>query len=64
MFKKYNLTEEEVVLRFFANIKRKPSNKDNFIRDFEEFYFKVRPKFSSKLIKLFLEVFIFSDQNL
>ena len=31
-------------------------NKDYYINDFEEFYFKSRPRLSSKLIKIFLEV--------
>ena len=56
MFKKYNLTDEEAVTRFFQNVKRRPSNKDNFIRDFDEYYFKVRPKFTAKLIRILLEV--------
>ena len=56
MYKNYNLTDEDMVKRFFDNIRRKPNNKDNFIRDFDEYYFKVRPKFIPKLIKIFLEV--------
>jgi len=32
-----------------------PEKKDYFIRDFEDFYFKVRPKFNSRLIKTLLE---------
>jgi hypothetical protein len=32
-----------------------PEKKDYFIKDFEDFYFKIRPKFSSKLIKVLLE---------
>jgi len=50
------LTDEEVVIKFFKNIEIKPQNKDSYIRDFEEFYFKNRPKFGPKLIKLLLEV--------
>jgi hypothetical protein len=56
LYKRTNISEEEIIMRFFANIKRKPYNKDNFIRDFDEYYFKVRPKLSSKLIRLLLEV--------
>ena len=43
-------------MKFFTNMKKKPDNKDFFIRDFDEYYFKIRPKLSSKLIKMFLEV--------
>ena len=34
-----------------------PEKKDYFIRDFEDFYFKVRPKFNSRLIKTLLGLF-------
>jgi len=50
------LTDEEVVIKFFKSIDAKPQNKDSYIRDFEDFYFKIRPKFGPKLIKLLLEV--------
>jgi len=50
-----NLTDEEVVYKFFSNINMFPQKKDYFIRDFDDFYFKIRPKFSSKLIKILLE---------
>jgi hypothetical protein len=50
------LTDEEVVIRFFRSIDMKPHNKDNYIKDFEDFYFKIRPKYGQKLIKLLLEV--------
>jgi len=53
------LTDEEIVLTFFKNINTKELSKDHWIRDFEDFYFKIRPKFQSKLIKLLLEVSIF-----
>jgi hypothetical protein len=51
-----NLTEEEIVLKFFNNIYLVPEKKDYFLKDFDEFYFKVRPKLGSKLIRLLLEV--------
>ena len=50
------MSDEEVVLKFFKNLNLRPQNKDNFIRDFEDFYFKARPKFAPKLIRLLLEV--------
>lgn len=50
------MTDEDTILRFFSNIKKRPDNKDNFIRDLDEYYFKVKPKFTSKLIRLLLEV--------
>lgn len=52
---KENLSDEELVYKFFSNINMFPEKKDYFIRDFEDFYFKVRPKFSSRLIKTLLE---------
>jgi hypothetical protein len=52
---KDDLTEEEIVQKFFRNINMLPEKKDYFIKDFEDFYFKIRPKFSSKLIKILLE---------
>lgn len=39
MQKTLKLTDEEVVIKFFKNINAKPNNKDNYIRDFEDFYF-------------------------
>jgi len=54
--RKFNLSDEDVVVRFFKNIKSKPQDKDYYIKDFEDFYFKIRPKFSIKLIRVFLEV--------
>jgi len=56
MQKTMKLTDEEVVIKFFKSIDAKPQNKDSYIRDFEDFYFKIRPKFGPKLIKLLLEV--------
>ena len=53
---KSKLTEEELLLKFFNNINTIPEKKDFFIRDFEEFYFKIRPKLAPKLIKILLEV--------
>ena len=50
-----NLSEEELVYKFFSNINMFPEKKDYFIKDFDDFYFKVRPKFSSRLIKILLE---------
>ena len=50
------MSDEEVVLKFFKNMNTRPQNKDNFIRDFEDYYFKARPKFAPKLIRLLLEV--------
>jgi hypothetical protein len=52
---KENLSEEELIYRFFCNINMFPEKKDYFIKDFEDFYFKVRPKFSSRIIKSLLE---------
>jgi predicted SnoaL-like aldol condensation-catalyzing enzyme len=49
------LTDEEAIYKFFRNINMLPAKKDYFIKDFEDFYFKIRPKFSSKLIKVLLE---------
>lgn len=37
--KTLKLTDEEVVIKFFKNINARPYNKDNYIRDFEDFYF-------------------------
>ncbi len=56
MFKTRNMTDEEALLRFFGSVKSKPNNKDNFVRDLDEYYFKVRPKLTPKLIRLLLEV--------
>jgi len=56
MQKKLKLTDEEVVIKFFKNVNAKPQNKDYYIKDFDDFYFKVRPKFAPKLVKLLLEV--------
>jgi hypothetical protein len=50
------MSDEEIIIKFFTHINYLPEKKDYFIRDFEEFYFKIRPKFSSKLIKVLLEV--------
>ena len=50
-----NLSDEELVYKFFSNINMFPQKKDYFIRDFDDFYFKLRPKFSSRLIKILLE---------
>lgn len=44
LYKTLRLTEEEIVLAFFKNINAKEQNKDQQIRDFEDFYFKIRPK--------------------
>ncbi|CDW79950.1 px domain containing protein [Stylonychia lemnae] len=55
LYKKLRLSEEEIVLTFFKNINIKEQSKDHWIRDFEDFYFKIRPKFQSKLIRLLLE---------
>lgn len=41
--------------KFFYNIGLIPEKKDYFIRDFDDFYFKIRPKFGAKLIKYLLE---------
>lgn len=56
MSRKYHLSEEDVVLRFFHNINKNKCKKDFYIKDFESYYFKIRPKFSPKLIRVFLEV--------
>lgn len=56
MYRTMKLTDEEIVIKFFKNINARMYNKDNYIRDFEDFYFKIRPKFGPKLIKLLLEV--------
>jgi hypothetical protein len=56
LYKKHRLNEEEIVQKFFKNLNSMRQNKDYHIRDFEEFYFKIRPKFSAKLVKLLLEV--------
>jgi hypothetical protein len=47
---KENLSDEGAVQKFFRNINLAPEKKDFYIKDFEEFYFKFRPKFGSKLI--------------
>jgi predicted SnoaL-like aldol condensation-catalyzing enzyme len=52
---KENLSDEELVYKFFNNINMLPEKKDYFIKDFEDFYFKMRPKFHSKLIRVLLE---------
>jgi hypothetical protein len=41
--------------KFFNNISLLPEKKDYFIKDFEEFYFKMRPKFSGRLIRVLIE---------
>jgi hypothetical protein len=51
-----NLSDEDLVTRFFLNINAWPEKKDFFVRDFEEFYFKIRPRFTAKLIKTLIEV--------
>ena len=56
MYLKENISDEDLILRFFNVIREQPDKKDFFVRDFEEFYFKIRPKFNSKLIKILLEV--------
>lgn len=50
-----NLSDEQVVHKLFYNIGLIPEKKDYFIRDFDDFYFKIRPKFGAKLIKYLLE---------
>lgn len=55
LYLKQNYTDEQIVMRFFSNINLLPEKKDFYIRDFEDFYFKIRPKFSSRLIKILLE---------
>ena len=45
LYKKLRLTDEDIVLTFFKNINTKELSKDHWIRDFEDFYFKIRPKF-------------------
>lgn len=54
MYKAFNLTDEESMNKFFLNLKRNTLNKDNYIREFDEYYFRAKPKFSPKLIKNFL----------
>ena len=51
-----SLTEAEIVIKFFRNINLVPDKKDYFIREFEDFYFKVRPKLTAQLIRVLLEV--------
>jgi len=53
---KENLSDEGAVQKFFRNINLAPEKKDFYIKDFEEFYFKFRPKFGSKLIDILLFV--------
>lgn len=56
IYNKSKLTEEEFILLFFNHVNTIPEKKDFFIRDFEEFYFNVRPRLSTRLIKILLEV--------
>lgn len=49
-------TEEDIIVKFFDNINLTPQKKDYYVRDFEDYYFKARPKFSQKLIKILIEV--------
>jgi hypothetical protein len=50
------MTEEDVVIKFFKNINGYESKLDFYIKDFENYYFKMKPKFSPTLIRMFLEV--------
>jgi hypothetical protein len=38
-------------------------NKDYFIRDFEDFYFKTRPKLASRLVHILLVVITINKNN-
>lgn len=50
------VTDEEIMFRFFRCILECPDKKDFFIRDFESFYFKSKPRFSKKLVKVMMKV--------
>ena len=56
IYNKQKLTEEEFIIKLFDHINTLPEKKDFFIRNFEEFYFKIRPKLSQKIIKILLQV--------
>ena len=42
--------------RFFRNMKEFPHKKDIYVKEFDDFYFRARPRYSSKFIRIFLEV--------
>ena len=44
MQERYNLRNDDVVVYFFQQMSEQPENKNRFIQDFDEFYFKVRPR--------------------
>ena len=54
IYKKHNLTEEEVLNKFFQAIQNQSENKDYYIRDLEDFYFQARPKFTPRQIRTLL----------
>ena len=39
---------------FFSNIQEKRENSQNYIKDFENFYFQTRPRLSSSVIRQLL----------
>jgi hypothetical protein len=56
IFTKEQISEDDIIVRFFENITNMPEKKDYYVRDFEEFYFKIRPKYAPPVIKIILEV--------
>ena len=51
---KYSLHHEDVMVIFFSNIQEKRENSQNYIKDFENFYFQTRPRLSSSVIRQLL----------
>jgi len=39
-----------MLLKFFALVQRFPHNKQNYVKNFDEFYFTARPRFTPKAI--------------
>jgi hypothetical protein len=51
---KYALRSEDVLNLFFTNVQEDPSNSCKYLKDFDAFYFKHKPRYSSLVIRQLL----------
>lgn len=51
---KYALRSEDVLGIFFTNVQEDPSSSCKYLKDFDGFYFKHKPRFSSLVIRQLL----------
>lgn len=54
LYETFNFSSAEVVASFFQRVHENPENKQNLIRQLDNFYFSIRPRFSSGVIKQLL----------